>query len=311
MAIFKKKTFWNYVCQFCGLFIIGLFIFVGYKDGEATIGGILTGVILGTIIFAFSTVIMFFNFKAFLSIEDGYIKGKYHYFGKIDCKVSDVVFVMPQINTLWILLKNGKRHVIMGIENPWPLATEIRRQIFTMETQSPESLRNKLQAEQIAWKKKLFWVLGGIAMMFANIFIAVALTGGREMYDFSKLDWILFVIMGVIELITVVATFCLAKQCGKHQLPIEHLKHRLKGAYIASHPLPPGNVKRIYTDENNTGRVVVCGFPNDGSVYCCIQETVGNLQFETVHTTKVYANEDILAEDADFNMYIDITDHFQ
>lgn len=311
MAIFKKRSFWNYFCQFGGLFLIGLFIFISYKDQTATIGGILTGVIIGTIIFTLSTVFMFFNFKAYLSIEDGRIMGKYHWFGKIDCDISDVAFALPQINTLSILLKNGKRHVIMGIENPWPLATEIRRQTFALESEDPGPLHKKLEFEQTARKKKLFWVLGGIAMMFVNIFIAVALTGGRDMYDFSKLDWILFASMGVLELATVVLTFYFAKQCGKYLLPIEYLKFRLKSAYIASQPLPSGNAKRIYTDENHVGRIIVYGFPNDESVYCCVQEFIGNFELKTTRISEIYASEDLLAENADFNIYFDITDCFQ
>ena len=47
-ATFKKKFFWNIVCLLCGLFLIGFFVFVGYKDSEATIGGILIGVVFGT-----------------------------------------------------------------------------------------------------------------------------------------------------------------------------------------------------------------------------------------------------------------------
>lgn len=310
MAVFKKKSFWYCLFPFCGLFLIGLFILAGYKDREATMGGILTGVILGSIIFTFSTIILFFNFRACFSIKDGHIKGKYHYFGKINCDVSDVAFILPQINTLSLLMKNGKRHIIMGIENPWPLATEIRRQTFHLETESPGTLHGKLLAEQAARKKKLFWVLGGIVLMFANIFIAVALTGGNEMYDFSTLDWVLFSVMGVIELVTVIATFYYAGQCGKHLLPIEHLKYRLKGAYIASLPLPAGNAKQVYTDENRTGRIIVYGFPNNESVYCCVQEFVGP-ELKTAHISQLYENEAALAKTADFNIYFDITPHFQ
>lgn len=147
--------------------------------------------------------------------------------------------------------------------------------------------------------------------MFANIFIAVALTGGKEMYEFGTLDWILFAAMGVVELVTVVATFYSAGKCGKHLLPIEHLKFRLKGAYIASQSLPSGNVKRIYTDENHTGRIVVYGFPNDESVYYCVQEFAGNFLLKTVHTSKIYENEDVLTEETDLHMFIDITQHIQ
>ena len=308
-AIFKKKDIWNYVCLFCGLFLIGLFIFVGYKDSEATIEGVLVGVILGIVIFFVSLLITLFNNKAHFSIENGRIQGKYNYFGKLDCAVSDVAFALPQINTLSILLKNGKQHVIQGVENPRELATGIRREIFVLETEAPESLRDKLQGKQTQRKKELFWVIGGVAMMFANIFIAVALTGGREMYDFTTLDWTLFAIMGIVELATMIATFCVAVQCGKYILPIEQLKYRLKGAYIVSQPLPSGNAKCVYTEENHMGRIIICGLPNDKSVYYCVQAFTGSSLLETIHTSEIFASVEDIPSD-ELAAFINITDHF-
>lgn len=89
-------------------------------------------------------------------------------------------------------------------------------------------------------------------------------------------------------------------------LPIEQLKYRLCGAIIATYPLPTNNTTAVYTDENHTGRIVVCGFPNDESVYYCVQEIVGNFELETVHTSEIYDSIDELPVDA-FSALIDIT----
>ena len=221
-----------------------------------------------------------------------------------------VAFAMAQVNTLTILLKSGKRHMIMGVENAWPLASAIRQQIFTVETEKPDTLLCKLEEVQAARKKKLYWVIGCVALMFANIFIAILLTDGKEMYAFSNTDWILFSVMGVIEILTVILTFYFAGQCGKQLLPIEHLKYRLKGAYIATTPLPAGIVKRVYTDANHMGRIVICGYPNDESVYYCVQEFVGNYLLKTVDTSEIYENEDNLPNEA-LSTFIDISDIFQ
>jgi hypothetical protein len=45
------------------------------------------------------------------------------------------------------------------------------------------------------------------------------------------------------------------------------LHHRLCGAVIASYPLPSNHIAGIYTDDHYSGRIVVCGFPNDESVF--------------------------------------------
>ena len=309
-AIFQKKYFWNVFCLFCGVFLIGLFLFVGYKDSESTLRDMLTGILFGVIISIFSIISLFFNLKAYFHIDENHIQSRYHFFGRINCNLSDVIFALGRNNTLMIQLKDGKCNTIMGIENAWYLATVIREQIFHIETASPDDLLLKLEAEQAAHKKKILYTIGYVVLMFVNIFIAVFLTGGKEMSAFTQTDWILFAIMGVLEILTVVFMFYLANQCGKHAFPIEQLKYQTKGAHIASEPLPTGNVKRIYTDANNTGRIVVCGYPNDESVYYCVQEFVGNYLLKTVHTSKIYENEEVLAEDADLNIFIDITDHF-
>ena len=305
----KKFNIWLFLLFLCGLAFIGMYIFLNIVDPEAT-SELLTFLIIGILMCLVVIPSWLLNFGAFIQIGEDSIKAKYHWFGKIDCKLSNVAFAMAQVNTLTILLKSGKRHVIMGVENSWALASAMRQQIFTIETEAPDTLLLKLEAEQSAYKKKLLWVLCCVVLMFANIFITVLLTGGKEMYDFSNTDWILFSIMGVVEMLTVIATFYFAGRCGKHLLPIEQLKHRIKGAYIASQTLPSGNVKRIYTDENHTGRIVVCGYPNDESVYCCVQEFVGNYLLKTVHTSESYASEDDLPNEA-LSTFIDITDHFQ
>ena len=309
-AIFQKKYFWNIFCLLCGVFIIGLFLFIGHKDSEATLGDILTGILFGAIICTFTIPSLFFNFKAYFYIEEDRIQSRYHFFGKINCNLSDAAFVLGRNNTLMIQLKNGKCHTIMGIENAWLLATAIREKTFHLETAAPDDILLKLEIAQAAHKKRLFYTLGSGALMFINILVAVLLTGGKEMSAFTQIDWTLFALMGVIEVLTVFFMFKFANQCGKCAFPIEQLKHQIKGAYVASTPLPAGIIKRIYTDANYSGRIVVCGYPNDESVYYCVQEFVGNLILKTVHTSKIYDDEEDLAENADFNTLIDITDHF-
>ena len=50
--------------------------------------------------------------------------------------------------------------------------------------------------------------------MFINIFVAVFLTGEREMHQFSNGDWTIFIVMCAIETVTVIATFYFAQKTG-------------------------------------------------------------------------------------------------
>lgn len=305
---FIKKPFWSIWCLICGLFLIALFVFLKFADSESS-NNVYAGIIFGAVISICSLISLTFNLKAFIRIEGNHIFAKYHWFGKLDCSIGDVAFALAQANTLTILLKNSKRHVIMGIENPWPLSSAIRSRIFFIEKAPTDALWQQLEALTAKRKQELFWVLGGVALMFVNLFIAVVLTGGKEMHAFCKLDWILFAIMSGIELLTLIGTFYAAQRCGKDLLPIEQLKYRLKGALIATQPLPSNNFKCVYTDENYTGRIVVCGFPNDPGVYYHVQEFTDHFTLETVHTSEIYESQEALPTEA-LESLIDISAQF-
>lgn len=301
----KKTNIWLSLLLLCGVFFIILYAYLNMVDAEAT-SELRTFLFMGITCGLVAIPSMLLNHGAYIHVDEHTIKAKYHWFGKLNCSIDDVEFVLPQINTLTILLKNGKRHMIMGVENSWALGAAIRRQSFEIEKETPDSLRQRLSAAQAARKKEFLWVVSGSVFLFVNIFIAVLLTGGRDLHEFSQLDWILFSVMGAIELLTMIGLFYAAQKCGRHLLPIEQLKYRLRGAVVATYPLPTNNTTAVYTDENHRGRIVVCGFPNDDSVYYCVQEVVGNFELETVHTSEIYESTEELPEKG-FSALINIT----
>ena len=292
----KKRNIWLVLFILCGIFFIAQYAFLNIMDAN-TSGELRTFLIMGILCGLLAVPAMLLNHGGFIRIEENSVKAKYHWFGKLDCRIDDIEFVLPQINALTILLKNGKRHTIMGIENSWAVASAIRRQGFAVEKEAPDTLRDKLSQAQAVRKKELWWVLGIGALLLANIFIAAWLTGGRDLDQFSQPDWIIFSVMGLLELLIFVGLFYAAQRCGKRLLPIEQLKYRLRGAILATEPLPTNHRAAVYTDENHTGRIVVCGFPNDESVYYCVQEVFGNFELETVKTSQIYENAEQLPEE--------------
>lgn len=310
-ATFTKKHLWNTFFLFGGLFAIGLFVFIGYTDPDSTMAGVLSGVILGAILCLFGILSLLFNFRAYLYIKDDHIKGRYHFFGKISCEISDIAFAQAYMNTLTILLRSGKRYGIVGIGNSAEFCSAIRRATFQPETDAPGNIRRELAEVQAAQKKRITYVIVGIALMFATIFAGVFLTGSRELYDFTKLDWCVFAGMWMVEVLIAAATFYFAGKSSKNHLSVDHLSFRLQGAIIASQPLPSGNPIRVYTDENYSGRLVVFGFPNEDGVYYCVQSFSGReFRLDTVYTSEIYENENALRADADLSPFIDITQHF-
>ena len=305
MFLRKKFNIWLFLLFLCGLAFIGMYIFLNIVDPEAT-SELLTFLIVGIMICLVVIPSWLLNLGAYIHIDETSIKAKYHWFGKIDCKLSDVVFAVARVNTLIIQLKDGKTHTIMGIENSWPLASIIRRNMSFEVTEQPETLNEKLNNLKANKKNGLIYVCSGVALMFVIIFITVFLTGEREMHEFSNIDWTLFAIMVATEIATAVATFYFAKKTGKNNIPIEKLQYEIQRRIIETQPLLPGFVIAVYTDENYTGRITLFGYPNDSAVYYSVQEFASDYTLFRAYTSDVYGSQEELP--ADFETLIDITD---
>lgn len=305
MFLRKKFNIWLFLLFVCGLFFIGLYIFLNIVDPKAT-SELLTFLIIGILTILVVIPLWLLNFGAFIHIDEDSIKAKYHWFGKIDCKLSDVVFAVARVNTLIIQLKDGKTHTIMGIENSWPLASIIRRNMSFEVTEQPEILMEKLNNLKATKKNGLIYVCSGVALMFVIIFITVFLTNDREMHEFSNIDWTIFAIMSAIELATVITTFYFAGKTGKNNIPIEKLQYEIQRRIIETQPMLPGFVIAVYTDENYTGRITLFGYPHDSAVYYSVQEFASDYTLFRAYTSDVYDSQEELPPD--FETLIDITD---
>ena len=305
MLLRKKFNIWLFLLFLCGLAFIGMYIFLNIVDPEVT-SELLTFLIAGIMICLVVIPSWLLNFGAFVHIDENSIKAKYHWFGKIDCNLSDVTFAVARVNTLIIQLKDGKTHTIMGIENSWPLASIIRRNIPFEVTEQPEILMEKLNNLKATKKNGLIYVCSGVALMFVIIFVTVFLTGEREMHEFSNIDWTIFAIMVATEIATAVATFYFAGKTGKNNVPIEKLQYSIQRRIIETKPLLPGFVIAVYTDDNYTGRITLFGYPHDSAVYYSVQELDAGYNLVQEYTSEIFENQDGLVDG--FRSLIDITD---
>lgn len=306
-GIFLRKKFniWLFLLFLCSLAFIGMYIFLNVVDPEAT-SELLTFLIMGILIILVVIPSWLLNFGAFIQIDEDSIKAKYHWFGKIDCKLSDVVFAVARVNTLIIQLKDGKTHTIMGIKNSWPLCSVIRRNMSFDVTEQPETLNEKLNNLKATKKNGLIYVCSGVALMFIIIFITMFLTGEREMHEFTNLDWTILAIMGAIEIVTVIGTLYFAQKTGKNNIPIEKLQYEIQRRIIETQPLLPGFIIAVYTDENYMGRITLFGYPHDSAVYYSVQQFASDYTLFRAYTSDVYGSQEELP--VDFETLIDITD---
>lgn len=303
----KKFDIWLFLLFVCGLYLIGLHIFINIVDTDAT-SEMLTLLIMGILICLVVIPLWLLNIGAFIHIDEDSIKAKYHWFDKIDCNISDVSFAVAKVNTLTIQLKDGKTHTIMGIANSEPLASVIRRNMPFEEIEQSEILIEKLNNLKSTRKKDLVYVCYGILLMFINIFVTVFITGEKELYEFSRNNWITFTIMCVIEIITVISTFYFARKAGKKTVPIEKLQYTIRRRIIEAKAILPGNVVKVFADDSYWGRITVFGYPNDNSVYYTVQEFASDYTFIKTYESEII--EDIEQLHDGFESLIDITKKF-
>ncbi len=309
-GIFLRKKFcgWLLVLFLCGLFFIGLYFLLNAADSKAT-DKILSFLIVGGLICLAAIASWLLNFRAFICVDENYIKAKYHWFGKIDCKISDVDFAVARVNTLIIQLKDGKCHTIMGIENPWELSSVIRRNMSFEVTEKSEMLIEKLNNLKSAKKNAITYVCFGTALMFINIFIAVFLTGEKDLYEFSQTDWIIFAVMGGIETVTIILTFYFAQKAGKNNLPIEKMQYAIKKSIIETAPLLPGNVIKVFTNEDYTGRITFFGFPNEKTVYYTVEQVAPDYTLVKIYDSEIFESFEMLSDQVE--ALLDITKSFE
>ena len=291
----------------CGIFLIGLYIFLSVVDPEAK--GSLSFLLLGIIYCLVAIPPLTMNCGAYLHVSGESIKAKYHWFGKIDCKVSDVEFVFPQINTLTIYLKSGKYYTIMGISNAWQIASFIGRRIPFKIKDRTEVLIEKLNQLKQTRKKELTYTCIFSVFMFINIFITVFLTGERELHEFNKTDWIIMAFFIVIEIATLIAAFYFANKTGKKNIPIEKLHYEIQRTIIETTPLPADNVLKVFAGDDFTYRITVFGYPNNDSIYYTVEELFPN--YTLIEKSEAEPLENIKQIYNEFELLIDITETFQ
>ena len=303
----KKFSILDLLSVIGGLFSIGFYVFLKLTvpdDAKEMLFILIIGIVLCLI----SVLSLLLTSNGYIYVDKDSIKARYSCFWKIDSKLTDVSFASAQGTSLTIQLKNGDTHTIMNITNAWQLASFIRKNIPLNETEQPCILIEKLNDLKNARKKSLVYICFGIVLMFLNIFFTVLLTDGKELNEFGKTDWIIFSIMGAIELITVIVVFCFAQKAGKKIVPIEKMQYTIRRRIIETTALLPGKAISVFTDEDYSERITVFGFSNDDKVYYIEQVLNPDYSLDTVYESEIYEDIDKLYEE--LNSPVDITKAF-
>ena len=303
-AKFIKKYIWSILCLLCGLFVTVILTICVFKgDYDAIIG-----VVFVAIYTIGSAISLFFNHKAYLCVEDGYIKGKYHLFGKINAPVSDIDFVLTDLNALTIQLKNGKIHRILRVEDPWNFCAKLRRQISYEENKSIDELIADLEKHESDKKKSIIYLCVACGLMLLNIVITALLTGARDFANFSNIDWIVFSCFCVTEVIIYIIICYIASKAGKQAFFVNKAKYSIRRKAIEMSPLLPGNPIKVATDDDYYQRYTFFGYPNEDSVYITIEDFDANYSMFKTQESEIFEDMEHIPEV--FEHMIDISDEF-
>ena len=308
-GVFHRKIF-GMAFLLPGVFCVGVYLVQAIRTESTQAISVL---ILGILLCLLALPCLFLNRGAYLRIDSdkNTVRAKYHLFGKIACHLSDVDFVAAQRNTLVLFMKNGKHYRLFGLLNAPEVSSFIRRHTMTEVTESPKELIRKRNRLQDRTKKSATYTYIGVALTFVILFITVFLTGGREMHDFSKIDWVLFSVMMVLEIATLVSNFYFAVRSGRTSLPILKINYLIQKGIVEGQPLLPGNPVKVFSDENFIGRITVFGFPNSESCYFTVEQSSPQDELLLIKTYESEIYESIEQIEENFEPFIDITNRFK
>jgi len=291
---------------------LGLCVFFVVKKGMTSAGDIFGFSFVTIIFFSFTIIPFLYNHKAYLYINDNKIVGKFGFFKRLECNISEVTFVLAQNDTIHIVLKDRK-YYIMGIKNAYAVSAFIQQKMpFSPCDVTEEEIENIKKRTQKR-KKNIILVFCTLGLSFAWLFITIFLTGAKDLPEFNRLDWIFFWIMWILEIPTVISMFIFAIMSGKGNLQFEKQIYDVKRSVLETSPLlwGPGHLRAVLTDSICSRRITVyCGcVENDPLSTCCRVEILdANYKLQFLFQTEIFTMENF---DEEFEGLVDITDKFK
>ena len=312
-AVFKKThyilffVFFILACLFAALF---LYMFTQEKLGDADIAVLYTVL---AIICAFGVIPLLYNFKAFLTVQNGKIIGRFGFFRQIEKNLSDVVFTMAQVDALYIVF-NDKKYNIMGLKNPYQISAYIKQQLPFSPRPVTEDTLTKANERKNTLNKNLILIFCMIALTFLWIIIAVPFIGeSKEFSDFTNRDWTYFSLLCFLELPTIFGLFFFALRTRKDALGTQKELYEIKRSLIESTPLPSfvGQIEAVLVDVEFFRRItVVSGLieNHENAVYFNIEQLDKNFDLKFVYQSEIFENKDCVLPH--FEGLLDITERY-
>lgn len=310
----KSSLIYTVISITSGVFLMLMFGYFWLFDVSVTLDdklGYIFFTLFGIICMIIGFISFSFNFKAYFHIKDGHISARFNWNTRLECDFTEIVFVDCYYTSLIIKLNNGKQYNILSLKNADQIYTEIRKNILKSQISASAFDKNMLLSKinKIAHRRRKEWLflIMGLVAMFSNIFICVALTGGKDLSVFNKQDWIMFGIFSAIEIVTVIIIFFVATKCGKKGTLLKEETLFLRQSVMHNTSVLPGSFLQMYIDDNCTSRVTVFGFPHEEQVYYTVEGLTAEYDLEKVFTSEIYSCMDDLLTETDIHELYEIS----
>ncbi|MBQ6655090.1 MAG: hypothetical protein IJM79_06175 [Erysipelotrichaceae bacterium] len=269
----KSSILFNLFCFLGGIALlcfgmIGLFI---WKLESAEDRFVLIFMVAFSLInILLSGLLLFYPGKREFYVDENSLHINDGIFSKLDCSLDDVSGVQVNADgTLTINLRNGKLVGVLGLANQLQLQRYINR-ILTKkhrfkERNSISQLQSELFDKARIWKRKGHIVLAWLVL--SVICLVFILVNEKPMDEFSKYDWLLFILFLILGIINFIAILAYACKAGNLANEIQVLRDKLKEQSILSSELPDGIVYKVFASDDLSERITVMKSPGSDKVY--------------------------------------------
>lgn len=285
----------------CGIILVMMFGFFNFVGAYETLDDRLASwffVIFGFLVAVLCAVSLYVNKRLFFRVEGERITGYCQFGLSLDCALEDVKSVSYGGTGLSIRLKSGKKYNIMNLENACQLGSYIEKRLprEALPEEDEETLLARLAP---LGKRRLRSGLGAVGCfvwLFASIFISSALTGWRELHQFSHQDWAIFWALAATGVLALAGFGILLRIYLLDTEKQNKLQGQLHQRILRTAPLRPGNVRQVFLDDELHGscRVTVYGIPNSKEVYFTVEALGADRQLQCVHESPLYPDYEAL-----------------
>ena len=313
-AIFKKRNpiILFVVPMLAALVGFGFCALILFLNKPIEGASIFACIFAAVVCLAFGLFPSFYNRKAYFRIDGNTVSGKFGFFKRLECDIHDVDFAQGKWNSLCLLIKNRK-YDIRGMENARDVGAFIMRRVpfhFDGDKQEVIAALKKQDRDAIKYTRLAY---GTVGLFLLLPFIALFLTGARDIPQFNLADWIIFSILCFLEISTMIAMFTFAIRT-RRSTPIDLDKqiYAIRRATVETAPLPKTawKLKAVLTDAYFCERITVYeGCMENNSTSCCFRVEM----FEDDFQLKFAFESEFFENCEDLNLlqdHLDITKNF-